>query len=127
MAQHNDTGHWGEEMAADYLRGKGYTIRDMNWRQGHRDLDVVALTPDMRTIVFVEVKTRTDDIVSSPDQAIDTKKILNLGYAANSYIKQNQIVLDVRFDIITVVGAAGSTDIPRIEHWEEAFNPMLAF
>ncbi|MCR5130669.1 MAG: YraN family protein [Prevotella sp.] len=127
MAQHNETGHWGEEMAADFLRSKGYTIRDMNWRLGHRDIDVVALTPDMRTVVFVEVKTRTDDIVNAPDQAIDTKKIINLGYAANSYIKQNQIMLDVRFDIITIVGAPDSGAIPRIEHWEEAFNPMLAF
>jgi len=125
MAQHNETGHKGEQLAADYLRSKGYTIRDMDWRQGHRDLDIIALTPDMLTLVFVEVKTRTDDYLTSPELAIDLKKIRNLGLAANSYVKQNRITLDLRFDIITVVSAPDGQSLPRIEHWEDAFNPML--
>jgi len=125
MAQHNETGHKGEQLAADYLRSKGYTIRDMDWRQGHRDLDIIALTPDMLTLVFVEVKTRTDDYLTSPELAIDLKKIRNLGLAANSYVKQNRITLDLRFDIITVVSAPDGHSLPRIEHWEDAFNPML--
>lgn len=125
MAQHNETGHKGEQLAADYLRSKGYTIRDMDWRQGHRDLDIIALTPDMLTLVFVEVKTRTDDYLTSPELAIDLKKIRNLGLAANSYVKQNRITLDLRFDIITVVSDPDSHSLPRIEHWEDAFNPML--
>ena len=125
MAQHNETGHKGEQLAADYLRSKGYTIRDMDWRQGHRDLDIIALTPDMLTLVFVEVKTRTDDYLASPELAIDLKKIRNLGLAANSYVKQNRIVLDLRFDIITVVSDPDGHSLPRIEHWEDAFNPML--
>lgn len=125
MAQHNETGHKGEQLAADYLRSKGYTIRDMDWRQGHRDLDIIALTPDMLTLVFVEVKTRTDDYLTRPELAIDLKKIRNLGLAANSYVKQNRIVLDLRFDIITVVSDPDGHSLPRIEHWEDAFNPML--
>lgn len=125
MAQHNETGHKGEQLAADYLRSKGYTIRDMDWRQGHRDLDIIALTPDMLTLVFVEVKTRTDDYLTSPELAIDLKKIRNLGLAANSYVKQNRITLDLRFDIITVVSGPDGHSLPRIEHWEDAFNPML--
>lgn len=125
MAQHNETGHKGEQLAADYLRSKGYTIRDMDWHQGHRDLDIIALTPDMLTLVFVEVKTRTDDYLASPELAIDLKKIRNLGLAANSYVKQNRIVLDLRFDIITVVSDPDGHSLPRIEHWEDAFNPML--
>lgn len=125
MAQHNETGHKGEQLAADYLRSKGYTIRDMDWRQGHRDLDIIALTPDMLTLVFVEVKTRTDDYLTSPELAIDLKKIRNLGLAANSYVKQNRITLDLRFDIITVVSDTDGHSLPRIEHWEDAFNPML--
>ena len=125
MAQHNETGHKGEQLAADYLRSKGYTIRDMDWRQGHRDLDIIALTPDMLTLVFVEVKTRTDDYLTSPELAIDLKKIRNLGLAANSYVKQNRITLDLRFDIITVVSDPDGHSLPRIEYWEDAFNPML--
>lgn len=38
MAKHNDTGKWGEEMAADYLRNSGYEIIERDWRDGHRDI-----------------------------------------------------------------------------------------
>ena len=126
MAQHNDTGNWGEELAVRYLRSKGYTIRDRNWRSGHRELDVVALTDDMSTIVFVEVKTRDSDDVTLPEQAVDRRKIRSIGYVANSYIKQNNLVLDTRFDIITIIGNEGDGSL-RVEHLEDAFNPMLAY
>lgn len=126
MAQHNDIGKWGEQMAIDYLRHRGYTIRDCDWRYRHRDIDIVALTEDMRTIVFVEVKTRTSAAVATPDQAIDLAKVKSIGYAANAYIKQNRIMLDVRFDIVTIVGTMDE-GIPQIQHLEDAFNPMLAY
>ena len=126
MAQHNDTGNWGEELAVRYLRSKGYTIRDRNWRSGHRELDVVALTEDMSTIVFVEVKTRDSDDVTLPEQAVDRRKIRSIGYVANSYIKQNNLVLDTRFDIITIIGNEDDGSL-RVEHLEDAFNPMLAY
>ena len=113
-------------MAARHLCSKGYTIRDRNWRLGHREIDIVALSEDMRTLVFVEVKTRLSDEVALPEDAVDRKKIRNIGYVANSYIKQNRIVLDTRFDIITVIGKEGDPS-PKIEHWEDAFNPMLAY
>ena len=126
MAQHNDTGNWGEELAVRYLRSKGYTIRDRNWRSGHRELDVVALSEDMSTIVFVEVKTRDSDDVTLPEQAVDRRKIRSIGYVANSYIKQNNLVLDTRFDIITIIGNEDDGSL-RVEHLEDAFNPMLAY
>ena len=126
MAQHNDTGNWGEELAVSYLRSKGYTIRDRNWRSGHRELDIVALTEDMTTIVFVEVKTRGADDVMLTEHAVDRQKIRSIGYVANSYIKQNRLVLDTRFDIITIVGKADDGSL-RVEHLEDAFNPMLVY
>lgn len=126
MALHNDIGKWGEQVAVDYLRHRGYTIRDCDWRYRHRDIDIVALTEDMRTIVFVEVKTRTSTELTSPEQAVDLEKIKSIGYTANAYIKQNRILLDMRFDIITVVGSKDE-GIPQIQHLEDAFNPMLAF
>ena len=56
MAQHNDFGAQGEDIAIDYLRRKGYVILDRNWRSGHREIDIVARKDD--TVVFVEVKAR---------------------------------------------------------------------
>ena len=127
MAQHNDTGKWGEQLAVEYLRKKGYTIRDTNWRSGHCELDIVALTEDMRTLVFVEVKTRHDSYLMMPEEAVDLTKIRRLGRAANAYVKWNRIVQDLRFDIITIIGRENGDAVPSIEHWEDAFNPMLAY
>ncbi|MBQ9637102.1 MAG: YraN family protein [Prevotella sp.] len=126
MSKHNETGQWGEQQAVAYLQKKGYVIRDRNWRSGHREIDIVALAEDLRTLVFVEVKTRSDIHLTTPDQAVDRQKIRNIGYAANSYVKQFRLTNDLRFDIITVVGTTGHPN-PVIEHWEDAFNPMLAY
>ena len=125
MAEHNKLGTWGEELAANYLREKGYTIRDTDWKLGKRDLDIVALTPDQRTLVFVEVKTRISDAITKPEDAVDIKKIRSIGYTANSYIKELDIDLETRFDIISIIGKHGEQT--RIEHIEDAFNPVLAY
>lgn len=117
MAAHNELGHWGEDVAADYLRRKGYTIVERDWRSGHYDLDIIAC--DGETLVFVEVKTRSNRMFSDPETAVGYQKIRNLQQAANHYVKYRHIDLPIRFDIITVVGAMGDT--PEVEHIEDAF------
>lgn len=126
MSKHNEVGNWGEKVAVEWLRKRGYTIRECDWRIGHRDIDIIALTEDMRTVVFVEVKTRSSSVMTRPEDAIDRQKIRNIGFAANAYVKMNKINLDIRFDILTVVGSEGDGH-PVIEHWEDAFNPMLVY
>lgn len=123
MATHNDLGKWGEEMAVQHLQEQGYTILDRDWRFGHRDLDIVARTPDGIVVVFVEVKTRTSDVVSSPHDAVDARKIKSLGAAANAYVKEFQIWDELRFDIISIIGDRSETAL--LEHVEDAFNPLL--
>ena len=63
MAEHNDLGKWGEEYAAVYLQKQGYVILDRDWRYGRSksDIDIICKTPDMRIVVFVEVKTRATE------------------------------------------------------------------
>lgn len=118
MAEHNILGSWGEHMAADYLRSKGYTILQMNWRIGHRDIDIVAKTGDV--LVFVEVKTRRNYDYGDPTQAINYKKYHSLKLAANAYCKIHRIEGMVRFDVVTVVGSASTGCI--INHMENAIN-----
>ena len=60
MAAHNELGQWGENLATEYLRSKGYVIIDRDWRSGHRDLDIIAEDGDV--VVFVEVKTRRNNL-----------------------------------------------------------------
>lgn len=125
MARHNETGKWGEDIAVDYLRAQGYTLIERDWRSGHRDIDIIMHSPDGRTVVFVEVKTRTSAAIMRPEDAVDIKKIRNIAYAANNYVKMNNVVSDLRFDIVSVVGENAS--VARVEHIEGAFNPLLAF
>ena len=125
MAAHNELGKWGEETATQLLRDKGYTIVDRDWRSGHRDIDIIARTPDGATLVFVEVKTRTSDIITKPEDAIDIRKIRNIGIAANAYVKEQYITDMLRFDIITIVG--NCDDNAQLEHTKDAFNPCMAY
>lgn len=125
MAEHNELGKWGEEIAEKYLYDNGYVIRERDWRYGHRDIDIIALTQDAQTLVFIEVKTRSSNELTTPEQAIDANKIRNLGIAANSYLKRNDVNADIRFDVITIVKKRGTE--PIIEHIEDAFNPMLVY
>lgn len=125
MARHNELGKWGEQYAADYLQGLGYDIIERDWRIGHRDIDIIARTSDGTTVVFVEVKTRTNDVVTKPDDTVDIKKIRSIGFAANNYIKTKGIVDEVRFDIISIIG--NNKENAQLEHIIEAFNPCLAY
>ncbi|MBQ8154542.1 MAG: YraN family protein [Prevotella sp.] len=117
MAEHNDLGRWGEQMAAEYLQHKGYQIIERDWKSGHRDLDIIALDGD--TVVFVEVKTRSNRMFTDPVDAVGYQKIRNLQIAANHYVKYRQIDGDIRFDIVSVVGSVGEE--PEIEHIVDAF------
>ena len=125
MAQHNQLGKWGEEYAANYLLGKGYDILERDWRIGHRDIDIIARSPEGDTVVFVEVKTRTNDVVTDPRDAVDLRKIRSIGWAANAYVKQRNVIDLLRFDIISIVGSNDTN--ADIMHVEDAFNPCCAF
>lgn len=123
MASHNEIGKWGEEYAQKYLIKKGYTIRERDWHLGRRDIDIIALTEDMMTLVFVEVKTRSKDTAMDPEDAVNIKKMRSIGYCANVYIKENNLDMDFRFDIISIVGD-NETKV-EVDHIEDAFNPCL--
>lgn len=115
LPTNNELGVWGEEQAADYLRRKGYTILERDWKSGHRDIDIIATNGQV--VVFVEVKARRNRVFGEPEDAVDYKKMKNLRAAMNHYIKFKNIRQDVRFDVITVVGTPyqGEADITHIE------------
>ena len=120
MAEHNDRGRWGEQKAAEYLEQGGFRILSRDWRDGHRDLDIVAIDADQ--LVVVEVKTRNSDDVMAPELAVDARKMRNLAAAAAKYVSVYGIELPLRFDIVTVTGTAGGGF--KINHIEDVFNPL---
>lgn len=123
MAEHNDLGKWGEDEAALYYEDRGYEILERDWKVGKRDIDLIALTEDKDTLVFVEVKTRQNNDLQEPEEAVDVKKMRNLAIAANAYVKLRGLDMDVRFDIISVIGKCSCVE--SIECFEDAFNPLL--
>lgn len=123
MAEHNDLGKWGEDEAALYYEDRGYEILERDWKVGKRDIDLIALTEDKDTLVFVEVKTRQNNVLQEPEEAVDVKKMRNLAIAANAYVKLHGLDMDVRFDIISVIGKCSCVE--SIECFEDAFNPLL--
>ena len=118
MAAHNDFGKQGEELAAQYLINKGYEILERNWRNIHKEIDIIA--KDGKDLVIVEVKTRQTDEYGEPDIAVTRQKQRRLISAANAYLFQNKLDINTRFDIISIIFKDGE---PVIEHIEDAFLP----
>lgn len=126
MAEHNKEGKWGEDVACEYLQKQGYIIMERDWTYGRssRDIDIICKTADLTTVVFVEVKTRSNDDVTDPEDAVDIRKMRHIGKAADDYVKSNDISETLRFDIIAIVGRRNSRR-PKINHIIDAFNPLL--
>ena len=119
MAEHNQTGAWGEKAVADYLTARGWAIRHCNWRTGHLEIDIVASRGD--EIAFVEVKTRVTDF-NDPLQAITRRKMTLLGRAASAYMQQFDLPLRPRFDVAAVTGTEAA---PAIDYYDDAFFPPM--
>lgn len=119
-AEHLLTGKWGEQIAAAYLRDKGYVILERDWHSGHRDIDIIAKKGTC--VVFVEVKMRRNHNHAEPLTAVNHQKLRNLRMAINHYIKSHHVDCDFRFDVITIVGTPDNAN-PEIEHIEDFRMP----
>jgi len=119
MAEHNDLGNKGEELATQYLRGQGYLLLATNWRCLKDEIDIIAMDGDM--LIIVEVKTRTTSYYGEPQMFVNRNKQKFLIRAANEYIRQKGFRGECRFDIISIVMAEGKP--PRIDHLKDAFYP----
>jgi putative endonuclease len=119
MSQHNQIfGRLGEDIAVAYLLRKGYSIMERNYRVGKVELDIICRTED--EMVFVEVKTRTSDMMAYPEQAVGRSKQRNIRLAAEHFLDTLDYSLPARFDIIAVVKGEKF----EIEHIEDAFYPF---
>ena len=121
MAKHNDLGNVGEERAVDYLRSKGYVIRHQKWKSGKKELDIVAEKENI--LVVVEVKTRSTDCFLHPQETITNAKIRHTVHAAEAYIFKYDLMMETRFDVISVI--PGEDEHFIIEHVEDAFLPPV--
>lgn len=116
MARQNDMGREGESEARAYLVRHGYDVLHTNWHWHHYELDIIAVKDDV--LVVVEVKTRSEDFLLSPEDAVDAKKIRRIVAAADAYARYFNRDLPVRFDIVTLIKKETGF---LIDHIEDAF------
>jgi putative endonuclease len=112
-----DLGRRAEDLVAEHLKLKGFTIVARNQRVGHLEIDIIA--QKRLLIVFCEVRARSDDKWMTPAQSIDNKKIERLRRAATGWlISTQQNAREIRFDVASVV-----YDVPqgRVDYFEDAF------
>jgi len=108
-----------ENLAAEYLRKKGYFIIEKNYRIRQGEIDLIAR--DGTCIVFVEVKYRADGRSGDALEAVTSAKIRQISKTALFYLNQKKISVDntpIRFDVI---GINGDT----VTHIENAFDFVM--
>jgi putative endonuclease len=116
MAEHNELGKKGEDLAVEFLQQDGYEILDRNWTFQKAEIDIIALKESV--LAIVEVKTRSSLDFGLPQDFVKPKKIQLLVKAVNAYINYREIDFNVRFDIISI-HKNGETF--AIEHLTDAF------
>ena len=112
-AESRRRGAWGEDLAAEYLEGKGYRITARGWRCRFGELDIVAEGGGF--LCFVEVKLRTSEDFGAPSQAVNRTRMQRYINVARFYFSGREMSCTVRFDIIEVEG-------DKINHIISAFE-----
>ena len=116
MAEHNELGKFGEELAVEFLQKNGYDILETNWTFQKAEIDIIAQKDNI--LAVVEVKTRSSIEFGLPQDFVKPKKILLLVKAVNEYVISNDLDVEVRFDIIAIYKEDKTY---KIEHIEDAF------
>ena len=120
MAEHNELGKKGEELAVGFLKKKGFKILDQNYRFKHLEVDVIAM--DGEELVIVEVKTRNSDFMAGPEITVNKTKQNSMVKVANAYIEEQDLDVETRFDIVSIILNEKQCEI---DHIEDAFYPTL--
>ena len=114
------TGQRAEQLAVDYLREQGFTIRNTNWRMGHKEIDIVAEKDGCLHIV--EVRSLKSSFFQQPYQTIHRIKEHNLITAANAYVRYYKLSMEVQLDVISII-FDGETH--SLEYFPNAIYPKV--
>jgi len=122
MTQKTELGQTGENLACDYLTGKGYKIIERNFQKPWGELDVVALTPD-KILVFVEVKTMKSFGSAQglrPEDQMTAAKLKKFKKAAKLYAGHNQNLINDkkgwRLDVIAITKTDSAFSLNHYEN-----------
>lgn len=94
-------GRQGELLAVRYLKRKSYDILETNFSFGRGEIDIIAKDKD--TLVFVEVKTRKNEVFGYPEEGVTRQKQEQIKIVARGYLLHKKIkVSSIRFDVIAI-------------------------
>ena len=111
-------GKEGERIAERYLKNKGFKLLERNYRCPVGELDLIAL--DRHVVVFLEVKTRSDDRFGVPFESVHRHKQRKISKAALYFLSQHRLHdREARFDVI---GISLHDREPKVEHIQNAFD-----
>lgn len=115
-----DIGRWGENLAANFLEKRNYSIINRNYRTSSGEIDLVALhNVDKETLlVFVEVKTRTSEKFGYPEQSITKRKWNHMLLAIDEFQDNHpQYEYDWQIDVIAIQSLP-TKQTPDIKHYK---------
>lgn len=109
------TGRKGEQIAAAYLKKKGYRICETNFRCPLGEIDIVAWEKD--ELVFIEVKTRKSNQLGYPEQAVEARKQKKLSQLALWYLKKKKLDdANFRFDVMAITLLSEGNEVKLIKN-----------
>lgn len=121
MGRNNLVGAWGEALAAEYLRKKGYQILARSYRCRYGEIDLIARRKGI--LAFVEVKLRKNDSFAQAREYVSFTKQDRLRKTASMYLAEAASELQPRFDVVEIYAPQGVDTIkPTINHLEGAFE-----
>lgn len=124
MTPRMELGRRGEDVACEFLTGKGHTIVQRNFRACHLEIDIISL--DRNGVHFVEVKSRVAPVAVSPEENVTVSKQKKVADAALRYLhtskdKRLSADLEVSFDVVAVTFDGGGE---IVEWFPNAYYPM---
>ena len=107
-------GRQGESLAVESYQKKGYTILKRNYRFGRSEVDIIARKGEV--LAIVEVKSRTSTYFGDSQSFVSKKQQRSLFVAADHFVSTNNLDVNVRFDIVSIVSQGKNIKLQIIEN-----------
>ena len=121
MADHNEVGKIGEDLARQYLEKEGWKIVEQNYKTKYAEIDLVVEKPagflGKPTLVFVEVRTKVGEQWGTPEDTINKAKLWKVLQNAKSYAGFKRWEGPQRIDAICIV-LKKDLSVVRLTHHE---------
>lgn len=114
-------GRWGEALAAEELRRRGFRVIEAGWHCRFGEIDLIA--ENGTYLSFTEVKLRKNDKIAEAREFVDRHKQERMRTSAQLYLVEHPTQLQPRFDVMEVYAPEGmQTKRPKLIFLENAFE-----